>query len=809
MGPDEQLDPLRRGLRRAQLIVLIGVTAACGQDAPGPAGGGSGPERPHVAASPGVLPTSTARPPRGADYVDSAGCAECHRSEWDQWVGSHHDLAMQEATEQTVLGDFDDAVFEHLGATTRFFRRDGAFYVNAEGPDGELTDYRVSYTFGVEPLQQYLIEFDNGALQCLTVAWDSDAGRWFDLYPDERLEAGDQLHWTGRYQRWNAMCAECHSTRLEKNYDVATDSYATTWHELDVGCQACHGPGGDHVEWARKNAGDARKGALGWREVGLTTGLRRAEAEAQLDACAPCHSRRSQLNPDYVHGQPFLESFAPELLRAGLYHADGQILDEVYVYGSFVQSKMHAAGVACTDCHNPHSLEPLETGDALCMQCHTEFAPTDRFPTLQAKSYNTREHHGHPPESEGARCVSCHMPERTYMVIDERRDHSFRIPRPDLSAAVGTPNACNDCHGDQTPGWAVEQLAGWREAAGAEVDAGPHYGYAIARARMGDPESFVPLVELALDAEAPPIVRATALDLLRGFGPDAVQAAQALLTEEDVLVRTAAVRGLDVLSGAQKLQAISVAEDESLAVQVEAGRVLAEVLEVMAGGGGLMMAGPVEEFRELWGAAVKAAYARYEAAQALSADLPSAHLNLGVLYEDLGRSEDAEREYELALEQDPAFLLARFNLATLLNKLGRNRSALAVLSKGLEFSPDEGELHYSLGLLQAEMGDQQASAESLLRAAARLPGRRGVHRNAGLALLAVGRTVEAEQILMDGARLYPEDPGLQHALAYLFAASGDRARSLTHARRLRELDPESPPPEELVERMLEDLGQGR
>jgi len=721
--------------------------------------------------------------PRELDFVDSRTCATCHAAEWDRWVGSHHDLAMQVATEETVLGDFDDAAFEHLGVVSRFFRRDGRFYVNTEGPEGELADFEIGYTFGVEPLQQYLVEFPGGKLQCLTIAWDTERGRWFHLYPDERVEPSDQLHWTGRYQRWNAMCAECHSTQLEKNYDPETDTYATTWHEIDVGCQTCHGPGSAHVSWAEHRTPDDAHSEYD----GLGIHLERGEAGPQLDACAPCHSRRSQIDPDYVHGDGFLENFRPEHLSPGLYEADGQILDEVYVYGSFVQSKMHAAGVACSDCHDPHSLQLLETGDALCMQCHIEFAPLDRFPTLKAKDYAAPEHHHHPVDSEGARCVNCHMPARTYMVVDERRDHSFRIPRPDLTAAIGTPNTCNACHRIQTPQWAAERVAEWYGPRAADE----HFARTFAAARSGDPRSYPGLAELALDPERPAIVRATALDLLGGFGREGVQPAQAATGDPDPLVRAAAVRGLDALPAPQRLAAITLLEDEALPVRAEAARVMA--------------AAPIAQLGAQWGAIFDRALGEFRRAQELSADMPGAHLNLGVLYEGLKQVDEAEREYTLALAQDPRFLPARFNLATLLNRQGRNRGALAVLTKGLELAPDEGELYYSLGLLLAEMGDVDAAADALLAAAARLPQRPGVQRNAGLALQRAGRPVEAERILSDGARLYPEDPELQHALAYVYAASGDRAQALEHAARLRELVPESPPPEELVESMLADL----
>ena len=596
-------------MKRAVLLAALGVSA-CG----GAAGGSGAPA-----------------------YVDSRTCIECHAQQWDLWSDSHHDLAMQEATEETVLGDFDDATFEQHGVTTSFFRRDGRFFVNTEGRGGEMADFEIRYTFGVEPLQQYLVEFPGGRLQCLTIAWDTERGHWFHLYPDERVEPGDELHWTGRYQRWNTMCAECHSTDLRKNYDPETDTYATTWHEIDVGCQACHGPGSAHVARAERYE---RSGE--WRDdaKGLTAVLRRGEPQAQIDVCAPCHSRRTAIREGIVPGDPFLESYLPERLHAGLYEVDGQILDEVYVWGSFVQSKMHTNGVACSDCHDPHSLELFEPGDAVCMQCHTSLEPpVDRFPTLKEKDYATPDHHHHARDSEGARCAGCHMPQRTYMVVDRRRDHGFRIPRPDLSVALGTPNACNDCHTDQTAGWSAGHVAEW--TGGAEP--APHFAPVFAAARAGDPAALAGLAQIVADPERPAIVRSTAVELLRAFGAAGMGPVQGALADEDVLVRSSAARGLEALEQpAQRLAAIELLEDESLPVRIETAMVLA--------------AAPIDQLGPEWGAIYTRAADEFLAAQGVNLDMPSTHLNLALFADARGDREGALREYEVALSHDPAFL---------------------------------------------------------------------------------------------------------------------------------------------------------
>ncbi|ETW99293.1 MAG: hypothetical protein ETSY1_15515 [Candidatus Entotheonella factor] len=362
----------------------------------------------------------------GVPFVDNRVCQSCHAQAFEDWQGSHHDQAMQPATEATVLGDFRNAEFTYQGVTTRFFTKAGKFLVHTAGPDGRMTDFEVQYTFGVDPLQQYLIPFPGGRLQSLSIAWDVHQQRWFHLYPDENTKPGDALHWTGLYQSWNIMCAECHSTNLNKHYDPSTQTYQTTWSEINVSCQACHGPGGRHVEWANREAAKTSPQDQPQNAPlkGLVVDFAALDGPGQVAQCARCHSRRRRVSVTDQHGRALLDDFVPERLGTGLYHADGQILDEVYVYGSYVQSKMYHAGVRCTDCHQPHTLKLRAEGTALCVQCH-QSQPDNRFSTLAAKAYDTPDHHFHPIGSTGAQCVNCHMPAKTYMRIDPRRDHKL------------------------------------------------------------------------------------------------------------------------------------------------------------------------------------------------------------------------------------------------------------------------------------------------------------------------------------------------------------------------------------------------
>jgi len=733
---------------------------------------------------------------RSAGFAGSASCVECHQDAYQAWSGSHHDLAMQVASQDTVLGDFDDATFTHFGVTSRFYRRGGGFFVETEGADGQTTEFEIAYTFGVENLQQYLIAHPGGRLQALGIAWDTrpgekGGGRWFHLYPDERIAPGDPLHWTGRYQTWNAMCAECHSTNLRERYDPDSDGYATRWDEIDVSCETCHGPGRAHLEWAEEAS---RLGLPPSRDHRLVLDFKTGDSRYQVDVCAPCHSRRHLVSGEDRAGRPFLDDFMPVTLRADLYHADGQVLEEVYEYGSFLQSRMYQRGVRCSDCHDPHGLQLLASGNALCVRCHNQ-VPDARFPTLVARSYDTPEHHFHPAEGPGTACVDCHMPATTYMRVDPRRDHGLRVPRPDLSVSLGTPNACSGCHADHPARWSADWVREWY---GPERRDDPHFAEAIAAGRAGDPAALGPLLSLASDEEQPAIVRATALELLPRYGIAALDALVAATRHQEPLLRATAAASLGHLPPEPRLAAVPLLDDPIRAVRIEAARVLAEL--------------PADRFEPAEHRTFQAALTEYREAQLAMADLPGGNLNLAVLHANLGRPELAEKAYRTALRIDPDFLPARANLANLYNGMGRNDAAERVLREGIDRAPEEGELHYSLGLLLAEEKRLSEAESALHRAAALLPGRARVHYNHGLALQQLGRRTEAREALRKARRIDPRDPGIAHALAVFYAQQGQWELALPHARDLVALAPGEPEPEELlrrIERALEVERSGR
>lgn len=610
---------------------------------------------------------------------------------------------MDLAGPDNVLGDFDNTAFDYFGEQTQFLKDGNRFIVRTVDASGEMQDFPIVYTFGVEPLQQYLVEFPGGRLQALPFAWDTraaeqDGQRWIHIYPDEHIAPDDFLHWTGPQQNWNYMCAECHSTNVVMAYDSTIDSFETSYSEISVGCEACHGPASIHVaEAAEEDFQNSRRGLVAdlddqgravWTMNPETGIALRSEPSMgmtkQPEACGRCHSRRSIISAEYEYGQPLMDTHRVSLLDENLYFADGQIRGEVYVYGSFLQSRMYRAGVTCDNCHNPHSLQLVTGGepDAVCGQCHL------------ATRFEATQHSGHPVAEVG--CVDCHMTSRTYMVVDDRRDHSFRVPRPDLTETTSVPNACNSCHTDETAAWAAAAIVEWHGD-----KRRPEFATALHTGRSTSANALL-IAELQ-DSATPGIARATALSILAApFGQAEATAVSIGLRDPDPLVRIAALRAHRFMPPEIRLQTgFELLADEIRAVRLDAVLAYADLRDSLA-------PAAREELRR--------AALEYRQAQNIILNRPEAHVSLGDLEVAFGNVDAALAHYQDALELEADSVLARVNMADALRRIGDDVRGRLVLEEGIRLNPDDAALHYSLGLLQVRVGDEQAALQSLRRA---------------------------------------------------------------------------------------------
>jgi Flp pilus assembly protein TadD len=699
---------------------------------------------------------------------------------------------MQPADSSTVLGNFENADFAHEGVSSRFFRRGSKFFVRTDGPDGALADFEIRYTFGVAPLQQYLIELPGGRVQALSIAWDSRPSReggqrWFHLYPNERIAHGDELHWTGPQQNWNFMCADCHSTNLRRNYDAASRAYHTTWSEIDVSCETCHGPGGEHVAWAKRSglgrlfrrpdpsmgltATFRERRTMGWT-IDAATGNARAERTgpltAEIETCAPCHSRRATVADGFMAGDRFLDHYQPSLLEPPLYYPDGQQRDEVYVWGSFVQSRMYHAGVTCSDCHDPHSGRLRASGNGLCASCH-----------LPAK-YDAAAHHHHEPGKAGSSCVECHMPETTYMVIDKRADHSLRVPRPDLTESIGMPNACGSCHGDRPARWAADQISRWT---GREPGGFQRYASALAAASSGGGSggpSDAMLAAVLADTTQPEIARATAARAITAApGTVGQTAARSALADPSALVRAATLSAVERLPLPDQVRLVPpLLEDPVRIVRLEAARILASVP-------GSALTPPQQ-------AAFDRAAAEYEAAQRIHADRPEHRTNLGTFYAQRGRRREAETEFRAAIDLLPRYAPAYVNFADMRRAEGRDGEAEALLRQGLRAAPEDASLRHSLGLTLVRMGRIEEAMPELSRATRLSPEDSRFAYVYAVALQSSRHTTEALKEIDRALVHVPGDVDLLGAAVAFSREMGEDSRARKYAERLEVAAPGNP-----------------
>lgn len=618
-----------------------------------------------------------------ATYIGEKSCVECHAKEVHEWKGSYHDLAMMEADEKSVKGDFDNATFNYNGIVSTFYKKDEKYMVRTDSEEGTLKDYEIAYTFGVYPLQQYMIKFPKGNIQVLDIAWDSrskeEGGqRWYHIHTDDNVTAGDPLHWTGPNLNWNYMCADCHSTNLKKNYDVETKTYHTTWDSINVSCEACHGPASQHIQWSKNqelnvtNKGfplSLKRKQNMWDTN--TTTLKSFFTNNEIDVCAKCHSRRSQLDDEYTPGDAFHEHYLPVTLEENLYFPDGKIQDEVYVYDSFLQSKMYAKGVTCTDCHNPHTLNRKAEGDKVCAQCHKE------------EKYTSTTHHKHKEGSTGSSCVACHMPARTYMGVDSRNDHSFRIPRPDLSVEMKEiPNACNLCHTDKETKWAADAVKTWY---GKTPVGKQDFAHSLTSLRTNRQDAPKQLYNVLM-SDAPDIAKATVIEYLGNYpSKQTYTTTLQMIRNSDPMIRRSALQSLESFPPNMRLKkTFDMLSDPVKIVRMEAARQLSA-----------FSLGELDvEKKEI----LEKAFDEYEKVLLFTGERPESQLSLAMFYVNRGMSEKAEKAYLEAIRIQPKFVPSYINYSNFLVQQGENKKAFDVLQQGLNNVPNIAILHHALGL---------------------------------------------------------------------------------------------------------------
>ncbi len=668
-------------------------------------------------------------------YVGDENCINCHKSEYELWKGSHHDLAMQIANDSTVLGDFDDHKITIDKIAYHFYKKQNNYFVQIKEIDGSEKEYKIDYTFGLTPLQQYLVDFDLGKKQVLRVTWDVKSNKWYHQYAGDKISTHDWLHWDKGAQNWNTMCAECHSTNLKKNYFVEKDSFHTTYSSINVSCESCHGPAEKHVNWAT-NHPEGKNGFI----------LKGKNQIDQLNLCAPCHARRVKLTKDLEPGKKFEDQYMIQTLNTNYYFADGQINEEDYVYGSFLQSKMYKNNVKCSDCHDAHTLKLKLNGNKLCLQCHVP------------ENYDSKNHHFHKENTEGSQCINCHMTGKNYMGNDFRRDHSFRIPRPDQSAEYNTPNACNGCHKEQTNQWSANWIVKWY---------GPkrkdHFSDALLLSSnidltLNERKSLDNFIN---DLNYPAIARATVIENLNYINNDQYEALLLSLKDSSAIVRYNAMMKFRFLSLQDRLSiAVNHLNDSTKLVRIAAAQIL-------IGYDGASL-------NEVDKVALQKATTELENMLYANADFSTGSMQLGDYYLQNNDLTTSIKNYESALQKDSLLIPVYSNLATAYSMIGNNDKAINTLESWMLLEPDYGRPYYLRALVYFELGENEKATNDLKKAIELSPTEtRPMYNLATFYYQDKKDLILAENYIKKALKIEPNNQDYKYLLALIYNEQGN------------------------------------
>ncbi|MCU0770206.1 MAG: tetratricopeptide repeat protein [Verrucomicrobia bacterium] len=750
--------PIRIGIPAALLVTGFGLWLFRGE-AIRPS------DTPDAAAHPDLFQLEDG-PAVFARYGGSASCRECHEEAYQLWRASNHGLA-----ERIPLPHREDPAFvpaqtfQHASQQTTV-RKDGDRYeVFTLGLGGSNGPFVVERVIGNNPLVQFLTPFPGGRWQTLEASWDPVSNEWFNVYGQEDRQPGEWGHWTGRGMNWNSMCAVCHNTRVRKHYDPAADTYHTTMAERTVGCEACHGPMKDHVEWQRK-FGD---------KVADPT-IRKLTREQMFHTCASCHSRRMEITGDFHPGEAYDDHHLLGIVdETDTWYPDGQNWDEDYEYTAFLGSRMHLKGVRCVDCHDFHSAKVRMTSNWMCLACHA-------VGTTNAIQIDPVKHSFHSETNSGNLCTGCHLPQTPYMQRHWRHDHGFTIPDPVLTKEFNIPNACNRCHKDRTVEWSIEYVKKWY---GAKMDR-PYRQRAriVARAKRLDAAAVEPLLGMLATNEIP-YWRAVAAGMLDPWidQPRVAGGLLGALVDTNALVRVNVIRTLAPLAAAGH-EAVRAAFRAALDDPVRGVRFqAASALRGEIGTNSLARS-------ELW-------YSLQH-----NADQPVGQMQLGSYFLARGDTAGALRHYETAVQWDAYSPALRHELAVVLSMVGRTREAVEQLREAIRLAPNEAEYHYKIALALNESGDVSGTRASLAEAVRLNPAHGRAWYNLGLARAGVGEVNGAVDALLRAETLLPNDPHPPYALATVLAQAGDLSGAREAAQRALNIGPGHQPAAALL-RMLE------
>ena len=716
-------------------------------------------------------------------FSGSKSCRECHAEFYELWSTSHHGLAMQPYTPALAAAKLapqdGDVTIGKDRYRAEIGDREG--WIRQQGPGGEKK-YPIEHVLGGKNVYYFLTPLDRGRLQVLPLAYDVHKKSWYDVassgvrhFPDRRDEA---LHWTDRMFTFNTTCFNCHVSQLRTNYDLAADTYRTTWAEPGISCESCHGPAGEHVRVME--AGETGKTS---KEIKI---IRTKEfTPAQMnDMCATCHAKLVPMSTSFLPGQKFFDHFDLICLEHADFYPDGRDLGENYTFTSWLMSPCATAGkLDCNHCHTPSGRMRFagKESNRQCLPCHTE------------QVEKAAEHSRHEAGTKGSECVSCHMPMTRFAAMN-RSDHSMLPPAPAATLAFKSPNACNACHADKDAKWSDEWVRKWHaKDYQAEV---LRRGRLIDAARKGEwkqlPEMLAelgtvpdlagtvrstvaksglsPSAELRKRGDA--VYKASLVRLLRGC-PDGRQwpVLRGLLKDPSPLVRSSAASALsDRLTPASVAALLAATDDDSRLVRIRAALALASV--------------PSKEVTdEKQRKNLARATDEFFTAMTARPDDWSSYANVGNFCMERREYAAAVKQFETAYKLEPRQIGPMVNAAVAYSNLKQNAKAEQSLRRALEHEPDNAAVNFNLGLLLGEKNDLPGAEAALRKAVKADPQMAQAAYNLGLVLAHRDKLDEAIEWCEKAQQLRPGEPRYVQALLGFYQQKRDPIAAANALRR--------------------------
>ncbi|HSW44405.1 MAG TPA: tetratricopeptide repeat protein [Phycisphaerae bacterium] len=698
--------------------------------------------------TPNTSPASSSMPADSAAAIaGSSSCRDCHATFYELWSTSFHGLAMQPYTPLLARTHLQPQREEIAVGQHRYLAEiEGpAGLVRERGPEGEKR-YPIVHVMGGKNVYYFLTPLDRGRLQVLPVAYDVRRREWYDTAASAMRHFSDvrdqPLDWRDPLYTFNTSCYGCHVSQLAKNYNLATDTYHTTWAEPGINCETCHGPAAEHV----RVFNEAPPGHPP-EELHLIS-TKTLTADQRNALCAPCHAKMSPITDSFMPGERYFDHYDLTGLENPDFYPDGRDLGENYTYTSWLRSPcLKNEKFDCLHCHTSSGRYRFksENPNGACLPCHQE------------RVENATAHTHHKADSPGSLCISCHMPMTEFARI-LRSDHSMHPPTPAATLAFKSPNACNICHTDKDAAWADEHVRQWH----ADDYQAPilYKAGLIDAARRNDWKRLPEMLAILKSKDRDEVYAASLVRLLRGCGderkwPALIEA----MKDSSPLVRSSAADALDGRFTPETIPAlIGATRDEYRLVRVRAAAALAGL--------------PPESLNEQDRRSLASATSEFVSAMNSRPDDFASHYNLGNFHMERRDLQQAISSFEISARLRPDHIAPLVNVSLAYNELRQNDKAEQALRRALKVEPASAAANLNLGLLMAEMR-QSDEAEKALRAALKADPRLAVAAyNLGI-LLSADRIDEAIDFCRKAAELQPNEPKYAYTAAFFQYQNGD------------------------------------